>query len=222
MNTISLCCTSHKTNPTLMIKMIASAIGFNEIVLHMNGSHEDNPLPDIKVDTRFREIRTEKLLTSGEGFNAVIRCAVSEWVCCMCDDDFFHTENLRELLTYIRNNHVDADIIQFPCYVGNEVTNVWEIWGQTKGTYQGLREHNMISFSSFYRKPLWSKVNGYINCEFNDWLFWLNVLKSGARILQWDKPIYYFRQGIEERLSDKERHSQDFDVTRKKILGLVQ
>jgi hypothetical protein len=135
----------------------------------------------------------------------------------MGDDDFFHSKNLEELLLWFKNTEIKADIIQFPCLVGNDLIE-YRIWGDKIVNYESLRLNNMLSFSCFYRKSLWEKVNGYDNYLFNDWLFWLKVVKAGASIQWWGEPIYYFRQAVEERLSDKERRLQSIEITREQLL----
>jgi glycosyltransferase involved in cell wall biosynthesis len=216
MNTISLCMTTNNPNKELLAKALNSAVGFDEIILHINNVPINTDLgihfgPNIKV------IWHPDNLTAAEGFNFCINAATSEWICCFCDDDFFHEQNLAELLTRFRNNNIEADIVQFPCYVGNDDID-WRIWGNRWATNNGMREGNMIPFSSFYKKILWTMVEGYTNLPFNDWVFWLRVLRQGAMVTLHEKPIYYFRQGVEERLSDREYKTQLFEITHKQIL----
>ena len=155
--------------------------------------------------------------TAAEGFNKVISEVKTEWVCCGCDDDFFHTDNLTELLTWFHNTEVKEDIIYFPIFCGNE-RDGWKEQFLLTPTYEGLRKQNMLPFSCFYRKGLWEKIGGYDNIQFCDWGFWMKALKVGATLYRWEKPISYFRQGIEERLSDKEYKSQDFEKSRQQLL----
>ena len=217
MNTISLCCTSNNPNPILLDKMLNSAQGFDEILLHINGKTTPTDFPDIQIPSNVKEILLPYKTLAGSGYNVVVSQATSEWVSCMGDDDFFHVDNLKELLTWFKHTNITEDIVQFPCFTGNDNID-WRIWGETKVTYETLRQHNMLAFSCFYRKSLWEKIGCYDDLLFNDWFYYLKALKSGASIYQWQKPIYYFRQAVDERLSDRERNIQPIEITTKQLL----
>lgn len=213
MNTISLCCTTKNTNRELLQQMIHSAVGFDEIVLHFNETMIDFNNPKIKY------FDNTSSFTAAEGYNFCVQNAKSEWICCMGNDDHFDIPNLERLLLWFKNAKLDdIDIIQFPMWVGNENVNDWNVWGLELASYDELRKRNMITFASFYRKSLWKKIGGYDNLPFNDWKYWLKALKNNAKIYYWPYPIYYQRQGIELRLSDKEYKKQNYELTRQQIL----
>ena len=195
---ISLCVTSHNPNLSLLYKMLDSAIGFDEKIIHI-------------------ESREKASCTAAQGFNKVIAAATSEFICPFCDDDFFHTNNLKELLTWFHNTNIKEDIIRFPIFGGNENFG-WQEWLHPEPTYEGLRKQNLLPFSCFYRKSLWDRVEGYDDLRFCDWGFWLKAYKQGVTVHTWPKPIYYFRNGVEERLSDKEMKSQDFEISRQQLI----
>ena len=219
MNNISLCCTSTGSNLTLLKKMLDSAQEFNEVILHINGNKQSNE--SYKFPNNVKFLDTPELLTAAEGFNFVISNASNLWVCPACDDDFFHSDKLSQLMSWFKTADLNGiDIIYFPIFCGNERDGYTEQALLTP-TYDGLRKQNMLPFSCFYRKSLWEKIGGYENILFNDWYFWLKALKSGAALYKFEKPIYYFRIGIEERLSDRERNTQNFEVTRQQLLDRV-
>lgn len=219
MNNITLCCTTNNPNIELLNKMLHSATVFNTINLHFNNSKIYYPHI---CHLGIRAFYPPNNLTAAEGFNFVISMADTEWIAPFCDDDFYDSKELSILLDWMNKNEIKEDIIQFPMLIGNERDNIWNIWGNKKATFEELKEHNMLSFGSFYRKKVWEKIGGYDNIPFNDWHFWLKALKLGFQIKYWDSPVYYFRQGVEERLSDKEYKAQPFEKTKKQILDLVE
>ena len=223
MPTISLCITSNNPNLILLDKAINSAVGFDEIILHINNMPINTDINNLSAcwKNKVKVIWHPDNLTAGEGFNFCINAATSDWICCFCDDDFFHEEHLHNLLSWFHNTNIEADIVQFPCYVGNDKID-WRVWGDKPVTYNGIRQGNMVPFSSFYRKTLWERVGGYENILFNDFHYWLKCFKIGATYTLWDKPIYYFRQAVETRLSDKERSLQPIEITLKQLIDKVQ
>jgi len=220
MNSISLCCTSTGSNINILNKMLESAQGFDEVILHINGNKQSNE--SYKFPNNVKFLDTPELLTAAEGFNFVISNASNLWVCPACDDDFFHSDKLSQLMSWFKTADLNGiDIIYFPIFCGNERDGYTEQALLTP-TYDGLRKQNMLPFSCFYRKSLWDKIGGYnINLPFSDWHFWLKALKSGVTLYRWNNPIYYFRTGIEERLSDRERKAKDFELSKQQLLDKV-
>ena len=214
MNQITLCCTTHHPQVNLLLKMLDSAKGFDERIVHFN--HNENiELPkDIKIKTLPQPV------SAAWGYNSAIIQASSRWICPMADDDFFHEENLKELLAWFRTTNIQEDIIYFPIFCGNERQG-WTEQHLLVPTFEGLQQQNMLPFSCFYKKSLWEKVQGYDNLPFNDWGFWLKAFNVGATCYRWKKPIYYFRVGIEERLSDRERKNIEFLQARKLLLNRI-
>jgi hypothetical protein len=202
MNKISLCINSFNPNHNLLMKAINTSVGFDEKIIAI----------------QYGGVATN---TAAEGFNSVISKANTDWICPFCDDDFFHIDNLKSLLTWFHDNNIDNDIVYFPIFCGNDEKG-WTEQSLLVPSYEVIRQQNMLPFSCFIRKSLWEKVGGYENVPFNDWYFYLKALKSGAKLFRWEKPIYYFRVGNQESLSNRERKLQNFDEIRQQLLDRLE
>jgi glycosyltransferase involved in cell wall biosynthesis len=214
MNTITLCCTTNAPQENLLLKMLDSAKGFDERIVHLNNNENIRLPEDVKIRTLPQPV------SAAWGYNCAIIQASSEWICPMADDDFFHEENLKELLTWFKTADIKEDIIYFPIFCGNEKQGYVE-QNLLIPNFELLQQQNMLPFSCFYRKSLWTKVQGYDNLPFNDWGFWLKAFAAGATYYRWEKPIYYFRVGMAERLSDRERKNNEFEQARKLLLNRI-
>jgi len=78
-----------------------------------------------------------------------------------------------------------------------------EKFGDKQGTWKlkpyspfALALDNMIFVSAFYRKNDWVKVGGYderMTWGWEDWEFWINLLKSGGAVVKLPETGFYYR-----------------------------
>lgn len=217
---ISLVINSNKPNLDYLKEAIDSAPinAFDEVILYLN-----NQNPASAVLPKFN--KKVLLLADGadrscaDGFNYAISWAESEWILPFCDDDFFLTENLDFLIKYLRSNEKklpNKHVIHYPCMV-----NGVDEWGEGFFTLNDIKNHNCIPFSCIYRKKVWEEIGGYRNLPFNDWLFWMMVVKKGYNFFYNPEPIYNFRV-IKDSLSQRELKFQNFAKTRQLLLNELE
>ena len=70
------------------------------------------------------------------------------------------------------------------------------IWKLEKFSLENLAKKNMIFCSAIYKKSDWEKAGGYdieMVTGFEDWEFWISVLKNGGKVIQLDYIGFFYR-----------------------------
>lgn len=202
-------------------KCIQNTDLFDEKIIYFNKEtreFKDNSLPN------FRIYGDGQNLSAADGFNFAIQQVRSEWICPFCIDDWIDPLIMEKLIVDIHNDkYKDYDVIKCPCYCGNNIMK-WKIIGQEKYNYEELKNNikqkNCISFSSIYRKKVWLEIGGYKNEPFNDWGFWLRVIKAKYPIFNYPLPTYYW-QIHNNQLYKKELDLHGFENIKKQLLQSV-
>lgn len=187
---ITLVCTSLNPDRELLSKMIDSAKGFYDIIIHED---KDSTTHYSRFDngTRVRHVYNPEHLTIDEAYNWIIKDYVkTEWICCFCDDDYFYPGDLKALIDLVHKG-VDADIIHFPFRIsGHRPWRDYRSWIKGKSyiidelkpiTPKLLSKHNRLPAASFFRKSAWEKVGGFQGDKCHDWNLWLRMSKSGFK-----------------------------------------
>jgi hypothetical protein len=216
---ISLVINTHNPNLEYLKQAIDNAIGFDEILVYFNNTLCNTIVEEYLPDTKneYIALTDGNNRTVAEGFNYAISQTTGDWILPFCDDDYFITNNLKELFNQLNKKKLNKiDIIHYPCLVNNK-----DEWGEEKFTLDDIKKANRIPFSSIYRKSVWQNIGGYKNLPFNDWFFWMCAVKKQYNFLYYHKPIYVFRQEGNS-LSDKERNIDSFDNIRQKLLNELE
>lgn len=205
MNKISLVLVTYNANIDMLHQALECSDLFNEVILHVN---DKETMSKVIIPNKCKIIYVEERCSVQTALNDAINLAYGNYILPWTDDDFFHKENLTEIINYIKDIPKD-DIIYYPIYTGNE--KEWAIWDEPNITLEKLMNNNVIPFSSIYKKDVWKKVGGYKLGEYSDWFFWIEVLKTGYTPTYWNKPIYYHRHGHKNTLSNKEKQTFNKD-----------
>jgi glycosyltransferase involved in cell wall biosynthesis len=71
-----------------------------------------------------------------------------------------------------------------------------EHWNLTEFSLHQLASNNMIFCSSIFKKSDWQKIDGYdekMDVGFEDWEFWISILKNGGEVKKLDIIGFYYR-----------------------------
>lgn len=182
---ISLVINSKNPNPGWLAQCLLSAQGFDEKIVYFDGEekHSDDDKTFSIGDGRSRSIP--------EGFNFAVGKSTGDWICAFCDDDYFISENLQELIQQIKGGTFKyADVVHFP------VNAEGGSWGSGV-VNDDILIANQIPFGSFYRREVFEKIRGYHTSlkVYHDWNFWLRAYKAGFKFMFFPSPVYYFRTG---------------------------
>ena len=207
MNKISLVIASYQANISMLHKALECSDLFNEVILHVN---DKSTMSKLTIPKKCKVIYAEERCSVQTALNDIISLAYGNYILPWTDDDFFHKENLIEVINYVRDNPKD-DIIYYPIYTGSE--KEWQLWSEPEISFEKLLDRNLIPFSSIYHKSVWRSVGGYKLGEYSDWFFWLEVMKAGYKFKFINTPVYYHRHGHRHTLSNKEKitfNKEDF------------
>jgi glycosyltransferase involved in cell wall biosynthesis len=191
MNKITLICTSWNPKEELLNKMLRSARGFDEIVLHIDA--ETKIYPEIASDTMV-PIRLETHsdhLDIGKAYNMLIERTPTEWVCCMCDDDYFDKAELEKAIELVNMCDESVDVIHFPVHVWGDVS--YHRWGSSQVIMEEMKAGNKIPAGAFFRKSAWEKAGGFDGEVYHDWILWLKMMKAGCSFKYFDGCVYWFQ-----------------------------
>ncbi|MBI9042252.1 glycosyltransferase family A protein [Lutibacter sp.] len=70
------------------------------------------------------------------------------------------------------------------------------MWNLKPFSFENLAQENMIFCTALFKKEDWKRVNGYdLNMKFGfeDWEFWISVLKDGGTVKCLNKVCFYYR-----------------------------
>ena len=71
-----------------------------------------------------------------------------------------------------------------------------EEWMLEKYSFDKLKHNNPIYCTALYRRSDWDKIGGYDEiglCGWEDWDFWLSLLKHGGEVIYLHDIIFYYR-----------------------------
>lgn len=198
---ISLVINSKDGNVEYLKQLIISAEAFDEIVLYLDGVDLTTQIPP----SYFNYSKNLVLLGDGkhrsvcEGFNFATEKATGDWICVFCDDDYFISNNLKDLIEKMRSGEYDdADVIHFPVDIGAG------LWGANPNiSFENLMRVNQLPCGSFFKKDVFCWINGFQVEACSDWDFWLRAMKHGYKFKYYSNPVYFFRTGHKPTLTQK-------------------
>lgn len=192
---ITLVCTSHNPNYSLLEKMLDSVYLnrclFDDLIVHINGKS----IRQNNITGSFTPI-----LSIPESYNYLIKNIVkTEWVCCFSDDDYFYKENLSKITSQFYNK-IDADVIHFKFHISGYVPpqdircwfgkKEYDLFEKNPITSKLLEKHNRLPAASFFRKSAWEKVGGFQGDKCHDWDLWKRMAAVGCKFKYFDYLVY--------------------------------
>lgn len=190
---ITLVCTSHNPDYSLLEKMLKSAWLFDSQILHINGSI-------IRHDNKVGKYET--FLSIPDAYNHLINNFVdTEWICCFCDDDYFYPDELARMISEIhRGNARDCGIAHFKFHISGYMPP------QDKRRWLGIKEydlcekkpitpellvrHGRLPAGSFFRKSAWKKAGGFQGTFEHDRDLWIRMAMVGCKFKYFDHLVY--------------------------------
>lgn len=203
---ITMVCSSLNPDMNLLNKMIESAKGFDEIILHIDIKSKLQVDPErwlpVKIVIHYQH------LSIPEAYNWMINEYVdTEWVCCFCDDDYFYPEALSQMVDQIHiGNARDCEIAHFKFHVSGYMppqdirgmyhkvfgNGEYDLCEKKRITPELLETHNRLPAASFFRKNAWEKVGGFQGDKCHDWDLWKRMAEAGCKFKYFDHNVYNF------------------------------
>lgn len=113
--------------------------------------------------------------------NAGIEIALGEYILPLDADDYISDNYLLDCIKVIEKNKDIKIVYGKAIKFGVEQTE----WKLPDYSFLNLLEYNMIYCSAIYRKSDWKNIGGYdteLKSGFEDWEFWISLLKEGGRV----------------------------------------
>lgn len=200
MEKITLVCTSLNPDERLLNKMLQSAIGFDEVILHIDpfSKYYDYFINYPKSGSPIRRYFSSTHLDIAQAYNTLISQADDGWICCFCDDDYFFPE-LSQMIDEVHKG-IDADVAHFQFRVSGHRPfkdlrswvkgSIYYLWEDKPITVKLLEKHNRLPAGSFFRKSAWEKVGGFQGDKCHDWDLWKRMVKAGCTFKYFPYLVY--------------------------------
>lgn len=141
-------------------------------------------------------LTNEENLRMSESKNIAISVAKSQWIIFLDDDDYFITEStgidIAERLKLFISKHPEADIITHKIINYNTSTQDISLYGDETFTLEELRQNNIITGTSLFKKSVWESVGGLKTIPFPDWEFWIRAKEKDFKFVFFPE-IFYCR-----------------------------
>jgi len=137
--------------------------------------------------------------------NAGIAISRGDFILPLDADDLIHSDYLQKLLPVIENNDAIEVVSCYSIFFRNTIDNVVNTRKPTGTTIDALLYENMIMATSLYRKESWNRVGGYdesMKDGFEDWDFWISILKDGAEFKIVPEFLFYYRKAAASMLTN--------------------
>ena len=137
--------------------------------------------------------------------NAGIAISRGDFILPLDADDLIHSDYLQKLLPVIENNDAIEVVSCYSIFFRDTIDNVVNTRKPTGTTIDALLYENMIMATSLYRKESWNRVGGYdesMKDGFEDWDFWISILKDGAEFKIVPEFLFYYRKAAASMLTN--------------------
>lgn len=144
----------------------------------------------LEKDARFKYLYKENGGLSSAR-NAGIRAATGEWILPLDADDY-----ISEDYCDLAKNYFGRHEFKVICCNGQKFGAINEKWKLPKFSLSQLAAENLIFCSAFFRKFDWQNIGGYdenLKIGYEDWDFWISLLKNGGQVLNLEKTCFYYR-----------------------------
>jgi glycosyltransferase involved in cell wall biosynthesis len=194
---------------------------FDEVIVHSNCYASNIWIPQYRNMIILFE---DTPISCPDALNKAVGQATGDWILPLCDDDFCKPNLLEHLIFNLREGLYSNKDVVWSAYLHGNERDGWILYNNAALDLESLRDHNSLPFTSFYKKSAWSEIGGYKNYPFNDWLFWLELLKAKKQFVYHEPPYLYFRQGhvLTPALSAQEAQRLPFAQTRKILLDYLE
>jgi len=151
----------------------------------------------VEKDGRFKYIKTKNKGVSNAR-NVGIGTALGEYILPLDADDRI----AKEYISLSISTFMESEELKVVYCKAEKFGNETEIWNLEPFSLKGLCLRNMIFCSALFKKQDWLRVGGYdeeMDIGWEDWDFWISILKDGGKVKQLDYIGFYYRVKIESR-----------------------
>ncbi|MBT8376653.1 MAG: glycosyltransferase family 2 protein [Bacteroidia bacterium] len=157
-----------------------------------------------KKDKRFSYISKQNGGLSSAR-NAGIAKSKGDFILPLDADDLLHPKYLQLTVPLLQKSDNIAIVSCFSQFFDGDKDNVIHQLKPVGTTVHAILFENELIATSLYRKASWVEVGGYdetMKNGFEDWEFWLSILKSGKEYRVVDEFLFYYRKAKASMLVD--------------------
>lgn len=193
--------------------VLAQNVGNWECIIVNDGSPdytEEVAKGYVSKDSRFKYIQKENAGLSSAR-NIGIEQALGSFILPLDADDRIAADYLQLALTEFHNDPQLKVVYCIAEKFGDE-NGIWEL---PEFSLYNLSRQNMIFCSAVFKKEDWERVGGYdekITMGWEDWDFWISLLKNGGKVKRLEKTCFYYRKRADSMLTkiDPNRRKEIF------------
>ncbi|MFD0989563.1 glycosyltransferase family 2 protein [Mariniflexile jejuense] len=137
--------------------------------------------------------------------NAGIQISNGNYIIVLDADDILHQDYILKTLPVLQSNKELAIVSSYRIFFTGNTSNIIKKYEASGSTYRDLMFENVLMPSSIYRKGCWKEVGGYDETMikgFEDWEFWIAVLKKGWKYTFVEDYLFYYRKSEQSMLVD--------------------
>ncbi len=169
----------------------------------------------VRKDIRFHYLsKLNGGLSSARNYG--IKHSTGKYVLPLDADDILDSTYIYKAMRVI-NFEVDVSVVSCFTYQFEEKPeNVIKISKPNGHIVNDILFENKIMATSLYRKESWRTVGGYdenMKLGFEDWEFWLSILKDNSKFKIIEEPLFYYRKKRESMLVSTNRYHKE-DIMR--------
>lgn len=191
-----------------------------EIIIVDDGSHDHSAKIALKIHEKHPEI-IHVIMQENAGpsnaRNVGIKAARGKYILPLDGDDKINDQYIKEAIDVFEENG-NIKVVYCEAEKFGNKSGHWKLKPFSK---KALALDNMIFVSALFKKSDWEKCGGYdirMIWGWEDWEFWINMLKSGGEVVKLPITGFYYRirEGSRRKTTNKEAKQKTIDLINKK------
>ena len=197
-----------------------------EIIIVDDGSHDHSAKIALQIHEKYPEIIhviMQENAGPAKARNVGIKAASGKYILPLDGDDKISADYIQKAVEVLETNTQVKVVYCEAEKFGNESGH----WKLKPFSRKSLALDNMIFVSAFFRKSDWEKCGGYaenMTWGWEDWEFWINMLKSGGEVVKLPITGFYYRirEGSRRKTTNKEAKQKTIDLINEKHGGFLK
>ncbi|MCL6258252.1 glycosyltransferase family 2 protein [Aquiflexum sp. TKW24L] len=197
-----------------------------EIIIVDDGSVDDSA----KIALQFMQNYPEKVTVINQenagpakARNEGIKKAIGKYILPLDGDDLISSTYIENAVKVLDQNPAVKVIYSEAEKFGDKVGK----WKLKPFSLKALALDNMIFVSAFFRKKDWELAGGYderMTWGWEDWEFWINMLKSGGKVVKLSETGFYYRirKNSRRKSTNQESKQKTIDLINSKHLEFLK
>ena len=187
-----------------------------ELIIVDNSSDDEHTIAYLKeIQEKYKVLYTGRTGVAAAR-NVAIKKAKGEYILALDSDDIIKPPFVEKCIEQMQK---DSTV--------SVVRTQVELFGKKSGTikfpsydFSVLLARNLMVVTSLFKREDWERIGGFdadFILGFEDWEYWINLLKDGGKVATIEEPLFRYRIRKESRNSSLKQ--KDFKLLRRQIWG---